>query len=268
MKDINDIALIIPARVNSTRVIKKMIRPFGDITLFENAINILINTSIIPNENIYLAIGDEELTNIGKKYLNNKINIFYRTKKSVNTDGFLINCDQTTNWFDSLSKKYKYFMILNACQPFIKSNSIENFINYFLKSNSNNGGLFYYEGSNNLGFVEHMPSNKPGTSQTVKDIEVLKNYKKVCFDLKPGDIVVHHIHTIHGSDENKSTNPRRVFTIQCYGKSDKCNYEKKKKYLIELKKQLIDRGQEENDGILIHEHAATDGFVQKEPYFF
>ena len=135
-------------------------------------------------------------------------------------------------------------------------------------SNSNNGGLFYYEGSNNLGFVEHMPSNKPGTSQTVKDIEVLKNYKKVCFDLKPGDIVVHHIHTIHGSDENKSTNPRRVFTIQCYGKSDKCNYEKKKKYLIELKKQLIDRGQEENDGILIHEHAATDGFVQKEPYFF
>lgn len=135
-------------------------------------------------------------------------------------------------------------------------------------SNNENGGLFYYEGSNKLGFVEHIPSNKPGTSQTVKNTEILKNYKKVCFDLKPGDVVIHHIYTVHGSDENKSTNPRKVFTIQCYGKCDKCDYESKKKYLIELKKQLIDRGQEQNDGILIHEHAATDGFVQNEPYFF
>lgn len=136
MKNINEICFIIPARVNSTRVIKKMTREFGDTCLFENAINILINTKIIPNNNIYLAIGDTDLINIAKKYDKNGVNIFYRTEKSINTDGFLINCEQTTKWFGDQSKKFKYFMILNACQPFIKPNSVEAFINFFLKSNN------------------------------------------------------------------------------------------------------------------------------------
>lgn len=136
MKDINDICFIIPARVNSKRVLQKMTREFGDTCLFENAINILINTKNIPNKNIYLAIGDKELIDIAKKYENKDVNIFYRTENSINTDGFLINCEQTTKWFDQQSKKFKYFMILNACQPFIKPMSIEKFINHFLNSNS------------------------------------------------------------------------------------------------------------------------------------
>ena len=50
MKSINDIVFILGARINSSRVIKKMIRKFGDTTLFELAIQKL-KQSKIPKDN-------------------------------------------------------------------------------------------------------------------------------------------------------------------------------------------------------------------------
>lgn len=130
MKSINDIILIIPARVNSSRIVKKMIRPIYNTNLFEITLKKALQSKI-PIENIYAAVGDAELIQIAK---NNKINIFYRSTKSINTDGFIINCEKTTEWFSDLSKTKKYFMIINACQPFLTVNTINNFIDYFLKS--------------------------------------------------------------------------------------------------------------------------------------
>ena len=49
----------------------------------------------------------------------------------------------------------------------------------------------------------------------LKTIESLnKNYLKVYPELKKGDIVIHHPHVCHGSDENHSYKERKGATIQ------------------------------------------------------
>ena len=130
MKNINEIAFIIPARINSTRIIKKMIRPFGNTNLFEICINKLTNCNI-PKSNLYIAIGDEELITICKNKFPD-INIFYRTDKSINSNGLIPN--EIFEWVFDLSKKYKYYFIINPCQPFLNIKTINNFIKTFLKS--------------------------------------------------------------------------------------------------------------------------------------
>ena len=61
MKDIKDICFIIQARTQSTRVPNKMLRPFSDSNLFEIAINKILNSKIIPKENFYLSVMDDEI---------------------------------------------------------------------------------------------------------------------------------------------------------------------------------------------------------------
>ena len=51
MKNINDICIIIQARLGSQRIKKKMIRKFHDTTLFEISIKKALS-SIVPNNNI------------------------------------------------------------------------------------------------------------------------------------------------------------------------------------------------------------------------
>ena len=126
MKSINDIILIIPARVNSSRIVKKMIRPIYNTNLFEITLKKALQSKI-PIENIYAAVGDAELIQIAK---NNKINIFYRSTKSINTDGFIINCEKTTEWFSDLSKTKKYFMIISLIHMRLYNNCDYRLINY------------------------------------------------------------------------------------------------------------------------------------------
>ena len=130
MKSINDIVFILGARINSSRVIKKMIRKFGDTTLFELAIQKL-KQSKIPKDNLYIAVGDLELIEIAKKY---DVNIFYRTEKSINSE--VLDIRDAFEWCYEFSKSHKYFFWINACQPFLKVDTINIFIDQFLKSNN------------------------------------------------------------------------------------------------------------------------------------
>ena len=76
MKDINNVCFLIGARLNSQRVPKKMIRPFGDSCLFEIALKTLLNSNFIPTQYIYLSLYDQELKDIANKY---DVNIFERS---------------------------------------------------------------------------------------------------------------------------------------------------------------------------------------------
>ena len=96
-----------------------------------------------------------------------------------------------------------------------------------------NGGVFFFNGSHKEGIWDHIPSYHKGTSQKLKDLTYLKkNFKTQTTTLKPGDCLVHHCLTIHGSNRNLSKAKRRGFTFQFkdyYGKYDlkrKKNYEK------------------------------------------
>lgn len=128
MKDINEIVFVLGCRVNSTRIIRKMIRPFGDTSLFEIAIQKMLKLNV-PKKNIYLAIGDKELIEIAKKY---DVNIYYRSDKSINSN--VLDIREAFEWCYDFSKKFKYFFWLNGCQPFLTIETINTFIETFLKS--------------------------------------------------------------------------------------------------------------------------------------
>ena len=72
------ISIVINARVESSRVDRKMIRPFGGSTLLDVALSKL---SKIEDINVYLAAAEDEIFSIHKKY--NNINLLKRSLESV-----------------------------------------------------------------------------------------------------------------------------------------------------------------------------------------
>jgi len=127
MKNINDICVIIQARLSSERVPGKMLKPFAGTTLMDILFEKLSGSKIINKKNIYLSAYEDELKNLGKKY---HINIFHRSKKSSMSEGEPLS--EMFEWHDKLP--YKYVVKLNACNPFLKISTIDNFIKDFIKS--------------------------------------------------------------------------------------------------------------------------------------
>ena len=124
MKDINNILFIIQARMQSERVPQKMLKTFGDSSLFEIAINKILSSSLIPKNNFYVSVFENELKVVASKY---GINIFHRSFESANNDNDLRTIYE---WHDKLN--YKYVIKINGCSPLLKISTIDEFINTFL----------------------------------------------------------------------------------------------------------------------------------------
>lgn len=132
MKDIKDVCFVIQSRLSSTRVKNKMLRKFGDSSLFEIAITKILDSKIIPKENFYVSVWEEELKNIANKY---NINIFNRSEQSSKTENSL---QELFEWHDKLN--YKYVIVINPCLPFLTISTIDNFVRTYLENDY--GGLF------------------------------------------------------------------------------------------------------------------------------
>lgn len=130
MKQISDIVVILQARMNSQRVPRKMLRPFVDSTLFEVAINKLLNSSVIPKENIYVSVYEDELKEVAAKY---GLNIYHRSEESANNDNSL---QKIYEWHDKLP--FKYVIKVNGCSPFLKSETIDGFVTQFINQSEEN----------------------------------------------------------------------------------------------------------------------------------
>ena len=128
MKKINEVAFIIQARTQSTRIPNKMLKTFADSNLFEIAINKFLSSKIIPKDNIYLSILDDELVDIANKY---KLNVFKRSEESTHEP---VTLQKIFEWHNKID--YKYYVILNACCPLLKIRTIDDFVNNFLISSS------------------------------------------------------------------------------------------------------------------------------------
>lgn len=109
--------------------------------------------------------------------------------------------------------------------------------------NEKNGGLTYYQGSHKLGLIDHEDSFAPGSSQKVKEkyLKELGVDNLVTPSVEPGDVLVHHSLTIHGSAANKSMKSRRGFTMQF--KDASADYDKKmlEHYESHLMQQVTNR---------------------------
>jgi len=129
-KPISDVLVVLQARMNSQRIPRKMLRPFVDSTLFEIAINKLLDSKILPKENIYVSVYEDELKQIANKY---GVNIYHRSEESANNDNSL---QKIYEWHDKLP--FKYVVKVNGCSPLLKTETIDGFINQFLSQEEDN----------------------------------------------------------------------------------------------------------------------------------
>lgn len=132
VKNIEDICFIIQARLGSQRVPNKMIKPFAGTTLVDIAIEKILDSSVIPKENFYFSVHEEELQEIGRKH---GINIFERSYKSAKSENGILDIYE---WHDKLD--YKYVVLISACLPFLTVETIDEFVKAYM--NTESGGMF------------------------------------------------------------------------------------------------------------------------------
>jgi len=130
LKDIDDILFIIQARLNSQRVPQKMIRNFNGTTLFSVAIDKVLNSKIIPKDNFYVSVCENELVDIAN---NKSVNIYKRSYESANNDNSL---QMIYEWHDKLP--FKYVVKINGCSPLLKTETIDGFVNQFIEQDEEN----------------------------------------------------------------------------------------------------------------------------------
>lgn len=131
-KKIEDIGIIINARLNSQRIPDKMLKPFGETTLIDILFEKLKQSTIIPLDNIYLSAYEPELKKTAYKH---SINIFHRSKVSANSEGQHLT--ELLEWHDKLP--FKYVVTISACNPLLKIETIDNFIKSFIESKKEGG---------------------------------------------------------------------------------------------------------------------------------
>ena len=136
MKNIEDVCVVIQARLSSERVPRKMIRPFAGTNLTDIAVKKILESKIIPKQNFYLSVHERELRDVG---IQNDVNIFHRSKESALWDGgpgYALT--GMYEWWNKLP--FKYVVLVSACCPMLKTETIDNFFMNYLESDSD--GMF------------------------------------------------------------------------------------------------------------------------------
>jgi CMP-N-acetylneuraminic acid synthetase len=113
-----------------------MLKPFAGTTLLDILFDKLKSSKVMLKENIYFSVYEEELKEIGRKH---NINIFERSKKSSISEDIV---SVTFEWYDKLP--FKYVVLVSACNPLLKIETIDSFIEKFLISDSE-GGFAVFE---------------------------------------------------------------------------------------------------------------------------
>ena len=131
-KNIQDICLIVQARLGSQRVPNKMLRPFAGTTLVDILFEKLKKSNVIPKENIYLSSYEQKLKDVANKH---NINIFNRSESSSLEE---LDPLKLWEWYNKLP--YKYVVLISACNPLLKIETIDKFIESFI--NSDKEGAF------------------------------------------------------------------------------------------------------------------------------
>ncbi len=132
MTKLNEIAFIVQARLNSQRVPQKMIRPFAGSTLFDIVLDKLLQSKVIPKEQIFTSVHEKELIDIASS---KNINVWQRSYESANNDNSL----QTIyEWHDQLPARYKYVVLISGCNPLLKVETVDNFVKAFAENDIEN----------------------------------------------------------------------------------------------------------------------------------
>lgn len=123
------ISVVINARLGSTRVPQKLVKPFAESSLIEIALSKLDRMDFF--EHRYLAVSERDLIELGSKYKN--VEILERdaaaVKKGVNP--------LTVTFEHYLRVPSDYIFVFNPCLPCIEVETIKRAFDYFQQSNFN-----------------------------------------------------------------------------------------------------------------------------------
>lgn len=104
-------------------------RKFSDTTLIDLVISKLKTSKVIPQENIYMSVWDEELKDVANKH---SVNIYHRSEESAKSEGGDLSV--LFEWWNKLP--YKYVVLVSACNPLLKIETIDSFIEKFMSTDS------------------------------------------------------------------------------------------------------------------------------------
>jgi len=118
-----NISVVINARLTSTRLPQKLLRPFSGTSLIVIALEKLNQMDFF--EHRYLAVAEDELKEIGKRFDN--VELLHRDKAAVKKG---INPQEIT-FAHYLNVQSDFIFVFNPCLPFIQIDTIRNGFNYF-----------------------------------------------------------------------------------------------------------------------------------------
>lgn len=130
MKDMEDVAFIVQSRLNSQRVPRKMLKPFAGTTLYDIVLDKMVASTLIPNGNVYASVYDEELRRIAAE---KGVRTYFRSEESANNDNSL---QKIYEWHDKIT--HPYVIIVSGCNPLLTVETIEGFVEQFLKQPEEN----------------------------------------------------------------------------------------------------------------------------------
>ena len=171
MKNKEEVAVLVQARLSSERCPRKMIRPFAGTTLTDICIEKLLKSNTIPKENIYLSVNEPELVSIGKKW---GVNIFKRSRNSAKWDGGpQAHISVMYEWWDKIP--HKYVVLVNACVPTLQTKTIDSFFDAYCSSEKN--GMFGVMEKMNYFWNDTGTLLTPGRHATMNTKNVQKTFE-------------------------------------------------------------------------------------------
>ena len=168
MKKIEEVAVVIQARLSSQRIPAKMTKPFAGTTLIDIFLEKFKKCNSFPMDNFYLSVNEKELIDIG---LAHGTNIYHRSAESASSEGTPMSL--MYEWHNKLP--HKYVVLINACVPFLQPKTIDNFVEQYLKSDKD--GMFAVMEKKNYFWTEGFELLTPLTEAVMNTKTVKKTYE-------------------------------------------------------------------------------------------
>lgn len=164
-----EISVVIQSRLGSTRIPGKMLRPFAGTTLVDILLSKLLKSKEITPHQIYFCVGDDELIKKGFEY---PVNVITRSQESLQEEK---DIRTLFDWHTKLPTDH--LVMVSACNPLLKIETIDNFIREYRDSEEDQGAISVYESNNYFWSPEGVMHNRwpeGFTSMNTKFVEPTK----------------------------------------------------------------------------------------------
>jgi ectoine hydroxylase-related dioxygenase (phytanoyl-CoA dioxygenase family) len=140
--------------------------------------------------------------NVCKKFEKYKIYSKLEFKVPTIDHGLIISLPNESKTLNPLHQDIYNFLSFNLIKIWLPLTNV----------NNKNGSMSVYKSSNNLGFIEPKYKDKNSTYPEI-DHKLTTSFKKITFDLSPGDCVIFNPLILHKSEKNKSKFTRFSISI-------------------------------------------------------